>query len=101
MYKIEYYVNVKFVDDGKHFPLFGYSGWFYPNTGLDDTQVKEAVMEDIKKNYEHHNGHTLEEDMADPAFIGVSVYGIMVCRSVDSVGVYIDGPARETLKTAK
>ena len=101
MYKIEYNVTVKFLDDGKHLPAVNYSGWFYPNTGLDDAEVKEAVMEDVKKNYEYHNRHTLEEDMADPAFIGVSVYGIMVCRSVDSVGVYIDGPARETLKTAK
>ncbi len=94
MYKIEYNVTVRFVDDGKHFPMFAYSGWFYPNTSLDDTQVKEEVIEDIKKNYEQHNGRTLEKDMVDPAFIGVRVSGIRVCRSVDSVGVYIDGPAK-------
>ena len=98
MYKIEYNVSVKFLDDGVHFPRTGYSGWFSPRTSLSDTEVKEAVMEDLKKNYERHNGHSLEKDMEDPAFIGVSVYGIMVCRSIDSVGVYIDGPAKENGK---
>ena len=95
MYKIEYNVTVRFVDDGKHFPTVNYSGFFYPGTSLADREIKEAVLEDIKKNYERHNcGHKLEEDMADPAFIGVSTYGITVCRTVDNVGVYIDGPAK-------
>lgn len=94
MYKIEYTVLVKFVDDGAHFPAHCYSGWFNPGTSLTNTEIKEAVMEDVKKNYERHNGRTLGEDMADQAFIGVSVYGITICRSVDNVGVYIDGPAK-------
>lgn len=95
MYKIEYNVTVRFVDDGKHFPVVNYSGHFYPGTSLTDREIKEAVLEDIKKNYESQTyGHKLEEDMADPAFIGVSVYGITICRTVDNVGVYIDGPAK-------
>lgn len=94
MYKIEYNVTVKFVDDGKHFPSTFYTGWFNPETSLTNTEIKEAVMEDVKKNYERHNGRPLEKDMADPAFIGVSVYRITICRSVDNVGVYIDGPAK-------
>lgn len=94
MYKIEYNVTVNFVDDGKHLPTVNYSGFFYPRTGLTNTEIKEAVLEDIKKNYESHNVHKLEEDMADPAFIGVSAYGIMICKTVDNVGVYIDGPAK-------
>ena len=51
-------------------------------------------MKDVKENYERHNGHTLDKDMADPAFIGVRVSGIRICKSVDNVGVYIDGPAK-------
>ena len=95
MYKIEYNVTVRFVDDGKHFPAVNYSGHFYPGTSLTNTEIKEAVLEDIKKNYESQNyGHKLEEDMVDPAFIGVSAYGITICRTVDNVGVYIDGPAK-------
>lgn len=93
MYKIEYTVLVKFVDDGAHFPAYYYSDWFNPGTSLTNTEIKEAVMEDIKKKYKRHNGITLEEAMADQAFIGVSVVNITICRSIDNVGVYIDGPA--------
>ena len=95
MYKIEYSVVVKFLDDGKHCPTLNYSGSFYPGTSLTNTEIKEAVLEDIKKNYERHSIHTLEKDMTDPAFIGLNAYGITICKAIDNIGVYIDGPAKE------
>ena len=95
MYKIEYDVRVKFLDDGKHFPSTFYTGWFYPGTSLTNTEIKEAILEDVKEKYEWNNNHTFEKDMADPAFIGIDISNIMICKSVDNVGVYIDGPARE------
>ena len=91
--RIEYSVTVEFIDDGV-IPYTHYSGAFKTETAMSDVEVKSAVMADVKMKLTHTIGKTYEELMADKRFIGLRAYAIEVCKSVDSTGCYIDGPAK-------